>query len=289
MRTKNRASKARVSKIPSKSTSALARLHSQTVSLDGVDDSTERLEQSPATKRARVSKNDRTCVAEENKSGNKLGIALGSCSSDGEICANPSSNSERASHEDARGEGAANSLSGLVHRECPQTFEWTEQQFCVKCNEAGEVLICGNGHCPMSVHEHCLGCSPCFDDKGNYYCPFCSHGRAISELNEVEKELASAKEKALVARDLLYLFIKGGCEKQTIQMKEHCKSMEVGGKEPSTAVIDQQEAVDAGGRINEISRADTSLVRKGADETRTSGEQTEGISSPNPKARRISR
>ncbi|KAK9156389.1 hypothetical protein Sjap_003869 [Stephania japonica] len=248
MRAKIRASKARVSKIPSKSTSALARLHSETVSLDGVDDSTERLDQSPAAKIARVSKNDGTCVAGEAKSGNELGISPGSCSSGGGISAAPAANSERASHKDARGEGLVKSLGGLVNWECPQTFGWTEQRFCVKCNEAGE-------------------------------------GRAISELDEMEKELASAKEKAHVARDLLCAFINGGCEKQTIQMKEHCKSMEIGGKESSTAVIDQQEAVDAGGGINEISRVDASLVSKGAGATRTSGEQTEGISSPNQKSK----
>ncbi|KAK9130980.1 hypothetical protein Sjap_011467 [Stephania japonica] len=161
------------------------------------------------------------------------------------------------------------SLNGLVNWENPQVFEWTEQGLCVKCNEAGEVLICGNGDCPLSVHECCLGYAPCFDDEGKYYCPVCSHKRAVSELDEMEKELASAKEKAHVARDLLRVFINGGCEKQTIQMKEHCKSMEVG------AVVDQQEAVDDGGRIEEISRVDTSLVSKGAGAMRT-GE----ISSP---------
>ncbi|KAK9099048.1 hypothetical protein Syun_026093 [Stephania yunnanensis] len=217
MKRKNRASKARVSKIASKSTSALARLHSETLtamSFNGVE-----------------------------------------------------------------------SLSGLGNWEDPQMFEWTEKGFCVKCNEAGEVLICGNGDCPLSVHECCLGNAPCFDDEGKYYCPFCSHKRAVSELDEMEKELASAKEKARVARKLLCVFLNGGYEKQTIQMKEFCKLMEVGGKEPYRAVIDQQEeAVDARGRINEILRADTSLLSKGAGAMWTSGEQAEEISKPKQKS-----
>ncbi|KAG2687022.1 hypothetical protein I3760_09G034500 [Carya illinoinensis] len=76
---------------------------------------------------------------------------------------------------------------------------WTFQNLCMKCNEGGQLLVCSTSNCPVMVHENCLGSSPCFDNNGKFYCPFCAYSLSISEY-------LVAKKKASLARKELTLF-----------------------------------------------------------------------------------
>ncbi|TMX04325.1 hypothetical protein EJD97_009839 [Solanum chilense] len=71
---------------------------------------------------------------------------------------------------------------------------------CVKCNEAGQLLICSSNTCPLVVHQSCLGSVPSYDNEGNFYCPFCAYSRAISECLEF-------KNMSLLARKDLASFV----------------------------------------------------------------------------------
>jgi hypothetical protein len=84
---------------------------------------------------------------------------------------------------------------------------------CVKCNEGGQLLVCNTSHCPLVVHEICLGSSPRFDNNGNFYCRFCAYSLAISEYLE-------AKKKSSLARKELTKFVRGGLEHQKKEVLE---------------------------------------------------------------------
>lgn len=77
---------------------------------------------------------------------------------------------------------------------------WTDQNLCIKCCKDGKLLVCGAGSCSLVIHENCLVFSPHFDERGDFYCPFCAYSLAISEYLE-------AKKKAYSARKELKLFI----------------------------------------------------------------------------------
>lgn len=83
-----------------------------------------------------------------------------------------------------------------------------ELDICIKCNEGGEVLICSVNSCPTVVHEGCLGFSVSIDNRDDFLCPFCVCSSAKSEY-------AEAKEKMLLAREKLSLFVGGNPDYQS--------------------------------------------------------------------------
>nr|KAJ0190086.1 hypothetical protein LSAT_V11C800420780 [Lactuca sativa] len=64
---------------------------------------------------------------------------------------------------------------------------------CVKCNEGGELLVCSSDSCPLQVHESCLGFAITFDENSNFFCPFCTYSRAISEYQEAKRKASQAR------------------------------------------------------------------------------------------------
>ncbi|KAK4279030.1 hypothetical protein QN277_016796 [Acacia crassicarpa] len=75
---------------------------------------------------------------------------------------------------------------------------------CFSCNEGGEVLVCSETDCPINLHAKCLCIEPKFDDKGNFYCPYCWYKRAWAEAQE-------SRERALLAKkDLSKFFFQNG-------------------------------------------------------------------------------
>ncbi|KAA8517044.1 hypothetical protein F0562_017138 [Nyssa sinensis] len=78
------------------------------------------------------------------------------------------------------------------------TTDWTELNLCMKCKKSGQLLVCGTSACPLVVHESCLGSAASFDERGNFYCPFCAYSRAISEYLKVKKK-ASLERKKIAA------------------------------------------------------------------------------------------
>lgn len=99
------------------------------------------------------------------------------------------------------------SSQGKASQDSLSTADWTEQNFCVKCNKEGQLLVCSAIGCPVVVHENCLDSSGCFDNGGNFYCPFCAYSLAFSEYLE-------AKKKASLARKALAAFIGMGIDHQ---------------------------------------------------------------------------
>ncbi|PQQ01179.1 uncharacterized protein Pyn_18680 [Prunus yedoensis var. nudiflora] len=77
----------------------------------------------------------------------------------------------------------------------------------MKCNEGGQLLICSTSDCPLVYHEKCLGSEFICYKKGNFYCPFCSHSRAL-------KEYLEAKKKASLLRKDLDAFMRNVLEHQ---------------------------------------------------------------------------
>ena len=100
--------------------------------------------------------------------------------------------------------------------------ELSEQNLCMKCNEAGQALVCGGNNCQLVVHEKCIGSSAIFDDKGKFYCPFCAYSLAITEYLE-------AKKRSSLSRKELSAFIQKGPVEHGSKMsidslnkKKHC-------------------------------------------------------------------
>ncbi|KAJ4978268.1 hypothetical protein NE237_009048 [Protea cynaroides] len=71
-------------------------------------------------------------------------------------------------------------------------------RICCKCRKGGRLLICCVKSCQIVGHESCLGPPSGFDDKGNFYCPFCSCERTIIAYLDAKEEAALAM-KQLVA------------------------------------------------------------------------------------------
>ncbi|XP_028778438.1 uncharacterized protein LOC114737016 isoform X2 [Neltuma alba] len=78
------------------------------------------------------------------------------------------------------------------------------RESCFSCNEVGEVLVCAERDCPISLHAKCLCTEPKFDDKGNFYCPYCWYKRAWAEAQE------SRKKAFLAKKDLSKFFTQNG-------------------------------------------------------------------------------
>ncbi|XP_022746289.1 uncharacterized protein LOC111296311 [Durio zibethinus] len=90
---------------------------------------------------------------------------------------------------------------------------WTEQNICAKCNQNGQVLICSSSGCQLVVHESCLDSAARFDEKGNFYCPFCAYSVSISKYLE-------AKDKASLARKELAAFMEFCSKKLTEEQRK---------------------------------------------------------------------
>lgn len=92
-----------------------------------------------------------------------------------------------------------------VNHDSLTVADWTEQNLCMKCNTGGKLLICSATSCPLVVHEVCLGFSARFDDKGDYYCPFCAYSLAITEYLEAKKEASLVKKEVaiFICKDLV--------------------------------------------------------------------------------------
>ncbi|WVY97832.1 hypothetical protein V8G54_029983 [Vigna mungo] len=76
--------------------------------------------------------------------------------------------------------------------------EPNEKNLCMKCNKGGQLLACKTTTCPMMVHENCLGASAQFNAKGDFFCPFCTYSRTISEYIEAKKEASLARKELAI-------------------------------------------------------------------------------------------
>ncbi|CAL5207708.1 unnamed protein product [Lathyrus oleraceus] len=95
-------------------------------------------------------------------------------------------------------------------QDLPAKTESTRQNLCMKCNEAGQLLVCKTTTCSLMVHKNCLGASAQLDAKGNFFCPFCAYSHTISEYLE-------AKKIASLARKELAIFISKGIRKEAVE------------------------------------------------------------------------
>lgn len=100
-----------------------------------------------------------------------------------------------------------NLSSRFASTEDPPAMTETQPNLCMKCNKDGQLLSCSARSCPLLFHEGCLGCSPHFDDEGNFICPMCAYFCAKSEYDK-------AKQKVSVARKQFSLFIGGRIDDQ---------------------------------------------------------------------------
>ncbi|KAL5979333.1 hypothetical protein ACLOJK_019231 [Asimina triloba] len=70
-------------------------------------------------------------------------------------------------------------------------IDWTESDdYCIKCEEGGQLLSCRNSSCLFAVHESCLGLPIIFEDDGSYYCPFCSYTRAYAAYRKAKNKVS---------------------------------------------------------------------------------------------------
>lgn len=86
-----------------------------------------------------------------------------------------------------------------------QAADWTEQNFCIKCDVGGQLLICSGSSCPIVVHEGCLG-SPASFEGVAFYCPFCSYARAHADCRKAKQKIAIARKalSSFMGRDLVH-------------------------------------------------------------------------------------
>ncbi|XP_057812244.1 uncharacterized protein LOC131026390 [Salvia miltiorrhiza] len=90
-------------------------------------------------------------------------------------------------------------------------MDWSENNWCIKCDKGGNVLLCSENGCPLAVHEGCLGCPARTDDAGRFYCPYCLYKQAVAESRK-------AREYALLRKKALLIFMDGS-EKDTGENK----------------------------------------------------------------------
>uniref|UniRef100_A0A2P2JDU7 Uncharacterized protein MANES_09G026400 n=1 Tax=Rhizophora mucronata TaxID=61149 RepID=A0A2P2JDU7_RHIMU len=136
-----------------------------------------------------------------------------------------SSDSDEHRHEVDVAKKKSHFLSSqcMLRHDSLETAEWTEQNVCVKCGEAGQLLICSASGCPLAFHVNCLASSVKSDDSGNFYCPFCAYSCAISEY-------LGSKRKASLAKKELIAFVRSSSDHQIkkpaerLQSKEHDNS-----------------------------------------------------------------
>lgn len=105
-------------------------------------------------------------------------------------------------------------------------IDLSEQEICIKCDKGGKLLLCSVNGCPLAIHESCMGCSPEFDDSGNFLCPYCLYRQATDEIR-------AAREKALLAQKALLIYM----ERENNANQSKRKAGTVEGKEPAVSAV----------------------------------------------------
>ncbi|KAK1439726.1 hypothetical protein QVD17_05546 [Tagetes erecta] len=89
-------------------------------------------------------------------------------------------------------------LTIFLFLEAALAMDWTENQQCVQCDKGGNLLVCSDDGCPISVHKNCMGCDARFDDVGNFHCPYCVYKQHTAEAIRLRSKVMLTK-KALSA------------------------------------------------------------------------------------------
>ncbi|MFS7983923.1 putative transcription factor MYB-HB-like family [Helianthus anomalus] len=74
-------------------------------------------------------------------------------------------------------------------------MDWTENRQCVLCDKGdGNLLVCTDDGCPISVHKNCMGCEAHFDDAGNFHCPYCVYKQYTQEASQLRSKVLLTKK-----------------------------------------------------------------------------------------------
>ncbi|KAI7748459.1 hypothetical protein M8C21_005055 [Ambrosia artemisiifolia] len=74
-------------------------------------------------------------------------------------------------------------------------MDWTENQQCVLCDKGdGNLLVCNDDGCPISVHKSCMGCEAHFDDAGSFHCPYCVYKQYTAEVSRLRSKVMLTKK-----------------------------------------------------------------------------------------------
>jgi hypothetical protein len=126
-----------------------------------------------------------------------------------------------------------------------------EDNICITCNKlGGELLVCSQTDCPVSVHVTCIGSEPKFDDSGNFFCPYCAYKRALKKTREL-------REKAILAKKALSSFldkhqtVHKDTEKQPVEpepelVQDHVNRNEPEVDEPKVSGSEEESSNDNG-------------------------------------------
>ncbi|XP_012490985.2 uncharacterized protein LOC105803382 isoform X3 [Gossypium raimondii] len=69
-------------------------------------------------------------------------------------------------------------------------------EFGYSCNgRSGQVLVCSENGCSISIHKMCMNIEPQFDDTGKFYCPYCWYKREVARTEELRKRAMLAKRE----------------------------------------------------------------------------------------------
>ncbi|OIW17383.1 hypothetical protein TanjilG_22495 [Lupinus angustifolius] len=74
------------------------------------------------------------------------------------------------------------------------SIDLLDKDLCICCNQGGEVLVCSEKGCPVTLHVNCFESEPKFDDSGNFYCPYCWYKRAVDKCQELREKAMTAKK-----------------------------------------------------------------------------------------------
>ncbi|XP_076903239.1 uncharacterized protein LOC143558254 [Bidens hawaiensis] len=111
-------------------------------------------------------------------------------------------------------------------------MDWTENQQCVLCDKGGgNLLVCNDDGCPISVHQNCMGCEPQFDVAGNFHCPYCVYKQCTAEASRL-------KSKVMLTKKALSTFL----ESSTRDDNDHELVVETANKENN--ILSKDKSVD---------------------------------------------
>ncbi|KAK9056837.1 hypothetical protein SSX86_024201 [Deinandra increscens subsp. villosa] len=115
-------------------------------------------------------------------------------------------------------------------------MDWTENQQCVLCEKGGNLLVCSDDGCPISVHKDCMGCEAHFDDAGNFHCPYCLYKQYTAEASRL-------RSKVMLTKKALSIFL----ETKTRDDNHQEPIVEMASKEGETSskdkVVDENHSV----------------------------------------------
>ncbi|MBA0802776.1 hypothetical protein Gohar_013048, partial [Gossypium harknessii] len=115
-------------------------------------------------------------------------------------------------------------------------------EFGYSCNgRSGQVLVCSENGCSISIHKMCMNIEPQFDDTGKFYCPYCWYKREVARTEELRKRAMLAKREL---SKFMHFKWDGGNEEKLEAGAENMKAASL------STMAEEKKAGECGNRLN---------------------------------------